>query len=104
VILCTAPLLLYLSSEYPKFRKAAPPKLVEPSEAMGAAAYILIGGACVALGGVFLENLLPLGKSGTLTGGGMVPFIDVAVGLEVSGGLVFAILVYLEELMEDKEQ
>lgn len=104
VILSTAPLLMYLSSGYPKFRRAAPPRFVEAGEAAGAAAYILIGGACVVLGGVFLENLLPLGTSGTLTGGGMVPFIDVGVGLEVSGGLVLTMLVYMEELMEDKEQ
>jgi multicomponent Na+:H+ antiporter subunit B len=104
VILSTAPLLMYLASEYPKFRRAAPPRFVEAGEAAGAAAYILIGGACVVLGGVFLENLLPLGKSGTLTGGGIVPFIDVGVGLEVSGGLVLTMLIYMEELMEDKEQ
>lgn len=104
VILSTAPLLLYLSSGYPKFRGVVSPKLVEVSEAIGAAAYILIGGACVSLGGLFLQNLLPLGKSGTVTGGGTIPFIDLGVGAEVSGGLVLTLLVYLEELMEEKEQ
>jgi multicomponent Na+:H+ antiporter subunit B len=104
VILSTAPLLLYLASGYPKFRRVVPPKLVEASEALGAAAYILIGGVCVALGGLFLQNLLPLGKSGTVTGGGTIVFIDLGVGAEVSGGLVLALLIYLEELMEEKEQ
>jgi hypothetical protein len=33
-----------------------------------------------------------------------VPFIDLGVGLEVSGGLSLALLVYLEELLEEKEQ
>jgi multicomponent Na+:H+ antiporter subunit B len=98
VILSTAPLLLYLASGYPKFRRVVPPKLVEASEALGAAAYILIGGVCVALGGLFLQNLLPLGKSGTVTGGGTIVFIDLGVGAEVSGGLVLALLIYLEEL------
>ena len=74
------------------------------SESIGAAAYILIGGACVALGGLFLENSLPLGQSGSLTAGGIVPLIDLGVGLEVSGGLALALLVYLEELLEEKEQ
>ncbi len=103
VILSSAPLLLYLCGSYPKFRGAAAPRLIEIAEALGAAGYIVIGGACVALGGMFLENLLPLGKAGTLTSGGMVPFINLGVGLEVSGGFTLILLVYLEELMEEKE-
>jgi multicomponent Na+:H+ antiporter subunit B len=104
VILASAPLLLYLCSEYSHFRTALPQRLVEISEAIGAAAYIFIGGACVTAGGLFLQNLFPLGKSGSVTGGGTVPFIDVGVGLEVSGGLSLVLLVYLEELVEQKEQ
>jgi multicomponent Na+:H+ antiporter subunit B len=103
VILSTAPLLLYLSTGYGPFRRAVLPRLVEISEAVGAAAYILIGGASVALGGVFLQNLLPLGGNGSITGGGIVPLIDLGVGLEVSGGLALTLLVYLEELLEEKE-
>ena len=103
VILSTAPLLLYLSGTFGQFRRAAPQRLIATSEAIGAAAYILIGGACVALGGSFLQNLLPLGQSASITGGGTVVFIDLGVGLEVSGGIVLILLVYLEELMEEKE-
>jgi multicomponent Na+:H+ antiporter subunit B len=103
VILASAPLLLYLCAEYTQFRGALPQRLVEISGAIGAAGYILIGGACVALGGLFLQNVLPLGNSGSVTGGGTVAFIDLGVGLEVSGGLSLALLVYLEELLEDKE-
>jgi multicomponent Na+:H+ antiporter subunit B len=103
VILSSAPLLLYLCGSYPKFRGAAAPRLTEIAEAIGAGAYIIIGGACVALGGLFLENVLPLGKTGTLASGGMVPFINLGVGLEVSGGFVLILIVYLEELMEEKE-
>ena len=79
-------------------------RLIEIAGALGAAAYILIGLACVVSGGLFLQNFLPLGKSGSLTAGGMVPLIDIAVGLEVSGGVTLVILAYLEELVEEKEQ
>lgn len=103
VILASAPLLLYLCADYAQFRGALPQRLVEISEAIGASSYILIGGACVVLGGVFLQNLFPLGQSGSVTGGGTVAFIDVGVGLEVSGGLSLALLIYLEELLEEKE-
>lgn len=104
VVLSTAPLLLYLAGTYEQFRRATPHRLIAISEAIGAAGYILIGGACIALGGSFLENVLPLGQSGSITGGGTVPFIDLSVGLEVSGGIVLILLVYLEELMEEKEE
>jgi multicomponent Na+:H+ antiporter subunit B len=103
VILASAPLLLYLCAEYQQVRRAMPPKLVAVAESIGAAAYILIGGIGLTMGGVFLQNVLPLGQSGSVTGGGMVPLIDVGVGCEVSGGLALALLVYLEELLEEKE-
>jgi len=80
------------------------PRLVEVGEACGAAAYILIGAASVGAGGLFLENFLPLGKSGSITSGGIVALIDLGVGLEVCGGLALALFAYLEELVEEKEQ
>ena len=78
-------------------------RILPLSEAIGAAGYILIGAACVVLGGLFLQNLFPLGQSGSVAAGGTVAFIDIGVGLEVSGGVSLALLVYLEELLEDKE-
>ena len=86
VILATALLLLYLCAEYNQFRRAVPQRMVEVGEALGAAAYILIGAACVAAGGLFLQNFLPPGKSGNITSGGIVALIDLGVGVEVSAG------------------
>lgn len=104
VILSTAPLLLYLCADYQQFRRVTPGRLIDTAEAFGAAAYILIGVACVIAGGRFLQNFLPPGKSGTLTSGGTVALINLAVGLEVAAGLTLALLSYLEELVEEKEQ
>jgi multicomponent Na+:H+ antiporter subunit B len=104
VILASAPILLYLCTEYRQLRRILPLRPIAISEAIGAATYILIGSLALALGGVFLQNMVPLGKSGTVTGGGMVPLIDIGVGCEVSAGLAIALLVYLEELIEAKEQ
>lgn len=105
VILATAPVLLYLAGTFGQFRKVAPLRMVAIGEAIGAASYIVIGGGCIAMGGNFLQNLLPMGKVvGSLTAGGIVPLIDLGVGLEVSGGFVLALLVYLEELVEEKEE
>ncbi len=100
VILSSAPLLIYLCSEY---NRTVPRGFIEVSEAIGATSYILMGGACVFAGGLFLQNVLPLGPYGSVISGGMVPLIDLGVGLEVSGGLSLGLLAYLEELMEAKE-
>lgn len=104
VILSTALLLVYLCSDYQQFRRAAPQGIVQFSEALGAAAYIMVGAACVGAGGLFLQNFIPSGRSGSITSGGIVPLIDLGVGLEVSGGIALALLAYLEELVEEKEQ
>ncbi len=104
VILASAPLLLYLCAEFKELRRALPLRLVAVSESIGAAAYILVGGLGLTMGGVFLQNLLPLGPNGSVNGGGIVPLIDVGVGLEVSGGLSLVLLVYLEELLEEKQE
>ncbi len=103
VILASAPLMVYLCAEYTRLRRVMPDRLAELSDAIGASGYIIIGAIGVAAGGAFLENLLPLGRSGTVTAGGLVPFIDLSVGLEVSGGLSLAFLIYFEELLEDKK-
>ena len=103
VILATAPLLVYLAGSYPQFRKLAAPRFIEIVEAIGAAIYILVGGACLIAGGQFLQNFLPIGKLGSVTSGGIVGLIDLGVGLEVGGGFVLIMLAYLEELMESKE-
>jgi multicomponent Na+:H+ antiporter subunit B len=104
VVLSSAPILIYLCSEYKQFRRAVQQRLVEVAEAFGAGSYILVGGLGVVMGGLFLQNTLPLGQSGTITSGGTVALIDLGVGLEVSGGLCLAILAYLEELVEQKEE
>jgi multicomponent Na+:H+ antiporter subunit B len=104
VILSSAPILIYLCSNYTQFRRAVQQRVVEAAEAFGTASYILVGGVGVAMGGLFLQNTLPLGPSGTITAGGTVALIDLGVGLAVSGGLCLALLVYLEELVERKEQ
>lgn len=104
VILASAPLLVYLCAEYRQFRNTLSQRFVALSEAIGAAAYILIGGIGLTVGGVFLQNVLPLGANGTVTSGGTVALIDLGVGCEVAGGLSLAFLAYLEELVEEKEE
>ncbi len=104
VILATAPLFLYLAGEFRDFRKAVPRLLVHVAEAVGGGGYAAIGLACLSAGATYLQNLLPLGSKGTILSGGTIPLINASVGLEVTGGLVLVLTVYLEETLELKEE
>jgi multicomponent Na+:H+ antiporter subunit B len=104
VILATAPLFLYLAGEFENLRRAVPRTLVHVAEAFGAGGYAAIGLACLGVGAAFLQNVLPLGSKGAILSGGTIPLIDACVGLEVAGGLVLVLLVYLEETLELKEE
>jgi multicomponent Na+:H+ antiporter subunit B len=103
VILASAPLLIYLAGEFQSLRRLAPRWLAEISEALGAGGYILIGAAAMFGRSTFLTNVLPLGKAGDVFSGGTVALIDLAVGLEVAGGFLLLLLVFLEEVLVRKD-
>lgn len=99
VILASAPLLIYLAGEFRSLRRVAPRWLVEVAEATGAAGYIVIGAVSMFGLSAFLSNWLPLGKPGDVFSGGMVALIDLTVGLEVAGGFILLLFVFLEEVL-----
>jgi multicomponent Na+:H+ antiporter subunit B len=103
VLLATAPLLIYLGVGFEVFKGVVSFRLVELAEAVGAAGFALIGLAGWATGQGFLANVLPLGKTGTLTSGGTIGLISVAVGLEVTAGFVLLLYAFLQELLADGE-
>lgn len=99
VVLATAPLLIYLAGEYGSLCRVAPRWLVETAEAIGAGAYGVIGAIAMLRSERFLENWLPLGRAGDVFSGGSVALIDLAVGLEVAGGFILLLLLFLEETL-----
>lgn len=102
VILATAPLVVYLCSTPAVFGQIAPRRLVEGAEALGAAGYALLGGLGLLAGGAFLQNVVPLGKTGTLSGGGTILLINLSVGLEVAGGIVLLMVAFLDEALRER--
>lgn len=104
VILATGPLLLYLAGDYQNFRQGVHRRLVHCGEALGALSYGLIGLSCMAVGGAFLQNILPLGRIGSILSGGTIPIIDISVGVEVGAGLSLILIAYLEETLERKQE
>jgi multicomponent Na+:H+ antiporter subunit B len=100
VVLATAPLLVYLAGDPKMFQRIAPHRLVELGESAGALGYIAIGLLGLFMGVEFLRNVLPLGPKTTVLSGGTVPLISLTTGLEVSGGFILLLTVFLEEALE----
>jgi multicomponent Na+:H+ antiporter subunit B len=73
---------------------------VELGESAGALGYIAIGLLGLFMGVEFLRNVLPLGPKTTVLSGGTVPLISLTTGLEVSGGFILLLTVFLEEALE----
>ncbi len=104
VILATAPLLVYLAGNFKAFKRIVSHKLIEVCDGIGAGGYALIGSGAMAAGGMFLQNLLPLGTTGNVNSGGTVALIDLAVGLEVASAFLLLLYAFLEETLARYEE
>ena len=104
VIAATALLLVFLGGEYTTLTRVRPMALVEVAKAAGAAGFVLIGLAGLIAAGSFLENFLPLGTTGELLSAGTIPLLSVAVGLEVTGGLVMLLSEFLDQTLLVRRQ
>ena len=99
VILATALLLTYLSSDFLTFRAVGPTWLIELAEGLGAASFALIGVAGLVFGSAFFENVLGKGTPGELLSAGTIPLSNAAVGLAVTGGFVFMLSEFLQQAL-----
>jgi multicomponent Na+:H+ antiporter subunit B len=102
-ILAAGVALLYLASGVRTLERMAPEWLLEVGEAVGAGAFVLIGLASLAAGAAFLQDLLPLGSSGTITAGGTLGLINAAIGLEVAAGISLVVSLFLVQLARIEE-
>lgn len=68
-----------------RLRKSSSP--IEFVESLGAAGFAVIAFGGLIAGGVFFFNFISYGTAGLLTGG-VIPLDNIAVGLEVAGGLL----------------
>lgn len=103
-IVGTGLLTIYLARGHERFARIVRKPVVEAAEALGAGGYVVIGLAMLASGGAFLENLLPLGETGTLLSAGTIPLINLAVGLEVSAGFAALFVDFISELHRSAEE
>jgi multicomponent Na+:H+ antiporter subunit B len=99
VVLATGALLVYLSGEYVTLRRVRPEALIDVATATGTAGFVGVGLLGLVVGGTFLYNALPLGEPGTLLSAGTIPPINLAVAVEVAGGLVLLLSEFLEQTL-----
>jgi multicomponent Na+:H+ antiporter subunit B len=100
VILASAPLLIYLAGRYRTLRAVTPTPLAEIAEATGAGAFVAIGVAGMIAGTAFLQNVIPLGPVGELYSSGMIPVINLAVGLEVAAAFLLLLTEFLKQSLQ----
>jgi multicomponent Na+:H+ antiporter subunit B len=91
--------LLYAAGRYSSYRAASPRSLVDLAEGGAAAAFAAVGIAALVVGGLYLENVVSLGTTGTLASSGTIAILNAATGLEVTAGLVLIFHEFLEEVM-----
>jgi len=99
VVVATAVLLIYLAGEFEDLHGLYTEVALERAEAIGAAGYVGVGLLGLAAGGVFLQNVLPLGQTGSVFSAGVVPLINLSVGLEITAGLVLLLTNFLHQVI-----
>lgn len=102
VIIATGIHLLFLAGDYQALKRVRPLPLVDVDDVVGAVGFIAVGLIGLAMGGVFLENTLPLGQFNALFSGGTVDLLNIAIGLEVASGMILLLGEFLEQALGQK--
>jgi multicomponent Na+:H+ antiporter subunit B len=97
VVLAAGPIAILLAGRYLSMKRVAPKRLAESADAIGVAAYAMIGLGGLIFTGVYLKNFLPLGSSGKLLSAGMMPLNSIAVGLAVTGAFLMTWSEFLDQ-------
>jgi multicomponent Na+:H+ antiporter subunit B len=103
-IVGSATALLYLGLGYKVWRRLSKSGVLDAAEAAGCGAFVAAGLAPMIAGAPFLTNLLPLGDTGSIVSAGVIPLINIAVGLAVGTGFATLFLEYLEETREPEQE
>jgi multicomponent Na+:H+ antiporter subunit B len=102
VILASAFFYIYLSGEYAPFQHLVPLAVIDVIEVVGAAGYVVLGIVGLLVHAAYLQNILPLGRSGSLLSGGTLPILNVLVGMEVCAGWLLVLSEYLHQTLKTR--
>jgi multicomponent Na+:H+ antiporter subunit B len=98
-ILATGLHLAYLAGDYHALRRLRPLAVFDVGEAIGAAAFVLLGASAFLAGDAFLTNWLPTGELGSLSSAGTIGLFNVAVGMEVASALILLLAKFLDQAL-----
>jgi multicomponent Na+:H+ antiporter subunit B len=73
--------------------------LLEAGEALGALGFVALGFAGLVWGAAALQNVIPLGTPKALLSGGTIPIANLAVGLEVAGGVALVLSEFVDQAL-----
>jgi multicomponent Na+:H+ antiporter subunit B len=97
VVLATGVHLSYVAGSYRALRRLRPLDWYTYADSLGAGGFVAIGCAGMLAGSAFLANFLPHGQFGALFSAGTVAVLSVAVGIEVTAGVVVLLAQFLEQ-------
>lgn len=100
IIMATALLLVYLADRYRRMTRIGSRSIGEIADSLGAGGFVIVGLAALVAGAAFLQQVLPLGVSSTLTEGGTLGLISFSIGLEVTGAIVVILSEFLEQALQ----
>jgi multicomponent Na+:H+ antiporter subunit B len=96
VLLSSALLLVFVAGSAVALRRLRPIAVFELAEGAGALGLALVGVGGLISAGIFLENFLGVGTTGSIFSGGIIQVSSVCVGLEVAAGFTLIISEFLE--------
>jgi multicomponent Na+:H+ antiporter subunit B len=99
VVVAAGPIAILLAGRYLSMKRVIPKRVMESADAIGAAAYALIGLGGLIFAGTYLKDFLPLGAPGHLLSAGIMPLNSTAVGLEVAGAFLLTWTEFLDQTM-----
>jgi multicomponent Na+:H+ antiporter subunit B len=100
VIITSAIALIYLAGDFEYFKNYINHLIVDATEGIGAAGFVILGLLGLFGGKAFLENVLPLGQQAQVLSGGTVFAISLTTGLEVASGFFLVFHTLLEDTVE----
>lgn len=102
VIVATAVVLVYLSGSARFYEWIARETASRLIESIGILAYTFVGAVGLMAGGAYLQNVLPLGRAGTVFSGGTIAVLSIATGFAVTGGFLALFTSFLQQTLQLK--
>jgi multicomponent Na+:H+ antiporter subunit B len=97
VVLATGLHILYVTGSYPTLDRLRPTTPFRAAEALGGAAFGVVGAVGLVGTGAFLGNFLPFGSFGQILSTGTVQMLNIVVGVEVVGSIVVLLAAFFEQ-------